>query len=87
MDRDRAQDLSVKIEDIANNLRTMVGGEEDITKYKGRRRSLSSAPARGQNYRDRPDVISGLYVPSSKVGLVRLDSVATLVEARGPSLN
>ncbi|MBK6881191.1 MAG: efflux RND transporter permease subunit [Elusimicrobia bacterium] len=85
IDRDRAQDLGVKIEDIANSLRTMVGGEEDITKYKEGDDLYQVRLRVDKNYRDRPDVISGLYVPSSKVGLVRLDSVATLVEARGPS--
>ncbi|MDD5657961.1 MAG: efflux RND transporter permease subunit, partial [Elusimicrobia bacterium] len=34
IDRDRAQDLGVKVEDIATTLRTMVSGEEEITKYK-----------------------------------------------------
>ncbi|MFH1619700.1 MAG: efflux RND transporter permease subunit, partial [bacterium] len=34
IERDRAHDLGVKIEDIATSLRTMVGGEEDITKFK-----------------------------------------------------
>ncbi len=85
IDRDRAQDLGVKIEDIANSLRTMVGGQEDITKYKEGDDLYQVRLRVDKNYRDRPDVISGLYVQSSKVGLVRLDSVATLVEARGPS--
>jgi len=85
IDRDRAQDLGVKIEDIANALRTMVGGQEDITKYKEGDDLYQVRLRVDKNYRDRPDVIAGLYVQSSKVGLVRLDSVATLVEARGPA--
>ncbi|TXH29872.1 MAG: efflux RND transporter permease subunit [Elusimicrobia bacterium] len=85
IDRDRAQDLGVKVEDIANSLRTMVGGEEDITKYKEGDDLYQVRLRVDRNYRDRPDVIAGLYVPSSKTGLVRLDNVASIVEARGPS--
>jgi hydrophobic/amphiphilic exporter-1 (mainly G- bacteria), HAE1 family len=85
IDRDRAQDLGVKIEDIANSLRTMVGGEEDITKYKEGDDLYQVRLRVDRSYRDRPDVIAGLYVPSSKTGLVRLDNVASIVEARGPS--
>ncbi len=85
IDRDRAQDLGVKIEDIANSLRTMVGGQENITKYKEGGELYQVRLRVDKSYRDRLDVISGLYVPSSKVGLVRLDSVASLMEAHGPS--
>jgi hydrophobic/amphiphilic exporter-1 (mainly G- bacteria), HAE1 family len=85
IDRDRAQDLGVKVEDIANSLRTMVGGEEDITKYKEADDLYQVRLRVDKNYRDQPEVISALLVPSSKVGLVRLDNVATLVEEKGPS--
>jgi len=85
IDRDRAQDLGVKIEDIANSLRTMVGGEEDITKFKEGDDLYQVRLRADKPYRDRLDAIRGLYVPSSKVGLVRLDSVATPYEDRGPA--
>lgn len=85
LERDRAQDLGVKIEDIANSLRTMVGGEEDITKYKEADELYQVRLRVDKNYRNQPEVISALFIPSSKVGLVRLDNVATLVEEKGPS--
>jgi HAE1 family hydrophobic/amphiphilic exporter-1 len=85
IDRDRAQDLGVKIEDIANSLRTMVGGEEDITKYKEGDDLYQVRLRVDKGYRNQPEVISALLIPSSKVGLVRLDNVATLVEEKGPS--
>jgi len=84
IDRSRAHDLGVKIEDIASSLRTMVSGEEDITKYKEaddlyqvRLRSL-------ETYRDRPEAISAMTLPSTK-GLVRLDSIATVKPGLGPT--
>jgi HAE1 family hydrophobic/amphiphilic exporter-1 len=85
IDRDRAQDLGVKVEDIADALRTMVGGEEDITKYKDGDELYQVRLRVDKPYRDKLETIRGLYVPSSKVGLVRLDSVATPYEDRGPS--
>jgi HAE1 family hydrophobic/amphiphilic exporter-1 len=85
IDRDRAQDLGVKVEDIANALRTMVGGEEDITKYKEGDELYQVRLRVDKPYRDNLEAIRGLYVPSKKVGLVRLDSVATPYEDRGPS--
>ncbi len=83
--RDRAQDLGVRVEDIANSLRTMVGGEEDITKYKEGDDLYQVRLRAEEKYRNRPEVIASLFVPSAQKGLVRLDNVAELVEERGPS--
>jgi HAE1 family hydrophobic/amphiphilic exporter-1 len=85
IDRDRAQDLGVKVEDIANSHRTMVGGEEDITKYKEADELYQVRLRVDRTYRDKAEAVGGLYLPSSKVGVVRLDNVATLVERKGPS--
>lgn len=85
IDRNRAQDLGVKVEDIATSLRTMVGGEEDITKFKEGNNLYQVRLRVDKNYRSQPEAISALRLPSSKVGLVRLDNVATLVQEKGPS--
>ena len=85
IDRDRAQELGVKVEDIANSLRSMVSGEEDITKYKEGDELYEVRLRVDKQFRDRVEVIGALLLPSSKVGLVRLDNVATLVEEEGPS--
>ncbi|MCX5796313.1 MAG: efflux RND transporter permease subunit [Elusimicrobia bacterium] len=85
IDRDRAQDLGVKIEDIALGLRTMVSGDEKITKYKEGDELYEVRIRVDKQFRDRKEVVGALYVPSSKVGLVRLDNVARLVEDTGPS--
>ncbi|MDD4953148.1 MAG: efflux RND transporter permease subunit, partial [Desulfovibrionaceae bacterium] len=85
IDRDRAQDLGVKVEDIATCLRTMVSGDEKITKYKEGDELYEVRIRVDKQFRDRKEVVGALYVPSSKVGLVRLDNVARLVEDTGPS--
>nr|MBP9699020.1 efflux RND transporter permease subunit [Elusimicrobiota bacterium] len=84
INRERAQDLGVKVEDIANSLRTLVGGEEDITKYKEGDDLYQVRLRVRPEDRNRAEAISGLTVPSTR-GLVRLDNVATLVEERGPA--
>ena len=85
INRDRAQDLGVKIEDIALSLRTLVSGEEDITKYKEGDELYEVRVRVDKQFRDRKDMVGALYIPSSKVGLVRLDNVSKLVEDTGPS--
>jgi len=85
IDRNRAQDMGVKIEDIAFSLRTMVGGEEDITKYKENDNLYQVRLRVDKNYRNQPETIGALYLPSSKTGLVRLDNVASLIPQKGPS--
>ena len=85
IDRDRAHDQGVKIEDIATSLRTMVGGEEDITKYKEGDELYQVRVRADQNYRDRKDVLEALVIPASGGRMVRLDSVAKVVEGLGPT--
>ena len=85
IDRDRAQDLGVKVEDIALGLRTMVSGDEKITKYKEGDELYEVRIRVDKQFRDRKEVVGALYLPSSKVGLVRLDNVSSLVEDTGPS--
>ncbi len=85
IDRDRAHDLSVKIEDIATSLRTLVGGEEDITKYKDGDDLYQVRVRADKNFRDRKDVIEAMVVPANGGRMVRLDSVARVVEGFGPT--
>ncbi len=85
IDRDRAHDLGVKIEDIATSLRTMVGGEEDITKFKDGDELYQVRVRADSNYRDRKDVLEALVVPALGGRMVRLDSLAKVVEGVGPT--
>jgi len=84
INRERAQDLGVRVNDIADSLRTMVGGEEDITKYKEGDDLYQVRLRVAKGDRNRLETISGLPLASTR-GIVRLDSVARLTEDRGPS--
>jgi hydrophobic/amphiphilic exporter-1 (mainly G- bacteria), HAE1 family len=100
IDRERAADLGVRTEDIATALRLMVGGDEEVSRFRD--------DAADENYnvqlrlteseRDSVDVISRLYVPRSSASsaanapgaapeprLVRLDNLVQLEAVAGPS--
>jgi HAE1 family hydrophobic/amphiphilic exporter-1 len=87
IDRARAADLGVDTSDIATSLRLMVGGDEEVSRYRD--------PTINEDYdvqlrltdRDRrdPETIGRLYVPSSRGGLVRLDNLVTIKEDTSPS--
>ncbi len=84
INRDKSGDMGVSIGSIAGALRTMVGGQvvssfrEGEDRYEVRLRVDKA-------YRDSRESIAELYVPSSKVGNVRLDNVVSLDEGTGPA--
>jgi HAE1 family hydrophobic/amphiphilic exporter-1 len=80
IDRDRAAKLAVQTEDIATALRLMVGGDDEVSRF--RDTSLN------EDYdvqlrlkdgdRNTPDAIAQLYVPSQSDGLIRLDNLVQM---------
>ncbi len=88
INREKAQNLGVKITSIASALRTMVGGEDDITKYKEGDDLYDVRVRVAEEYRDTKEAISALMVPGKLNGkdtIQRLDSVAYIEEGTGPS--
>jgi hydrophobic/amphiphilic exporter-1 (mainly G- bacteria), HAE1 family len=87
INRDRAADLGVDTSDISTALRLMVGGDDQVSRFRD--------PSVNEDYdvqlrlteQDRKDTatISRLYVPSSRGGLVRLDSLVDIKEDFSPS--
>jgi HAE1 family hydrophobic/amphiphilic exporter-1 len=100
IDRERAADLGVRTEDIATALRLMVGGDEEVSRFRDK--------SANENYnvqlrliegdRDQASVISRLYVPRSAQvagvprsptagngGLVRLDNVVRIDTSESPA--
>ncbi|MGE0820742.1 MAG: efflux RND transporter permease subunit [Candidatus Binatia bacterium] len=80
IDRDRAAQLAVQTADIATALRLMVGGDDEVSRF----RDLSL----NEDYdvqlrlkdgdRNTPTTISQLYVPSQTGTLIRLDNLVHL---------
>jgi hydrophobe/amphiphile efflux-1 (HAE1) family protein len=85
IDRHRASDLGVRAADVGNAVRLMIAGEDQISTYKeGDEQydvTLQLLPEQQKN----PEVLSRLMIPSSKVGQVRLDNVATIRRGVGPA--
>ena len=87
INRARAADLGVKTQEVAAALRLMIGGDQEVTRFRD--------PIVGEDYdvelrlveedRRDPDTISRLYVSRTSGEMVRLDSVVTLEEGRSPS--
>jgi HAE1 family hydrophobic/amphiphilic exporter-1 len=84
IDRDKAADLGVGVEAIASSLSTMVGGEE-VTKFKEADDQYVVRLRLKEDFRKNAEVISDLYVPSTRLGLVKLNNVVRLSEEKGPN--
>jgi len=84
IDRDKAADLGVGVDNIATSLRTMVGGEE-VTKYKEADEQYPVRLRLQEHFRKDAEVIGQLYVSSSRKGLIPLTNVVRISEEKGPN--
>jgi len=84
IDRKKAADLGIRVEDVAGTLRTLVGGEP-VTKYKEADEQYDVWLRASLPNRDDPDAIYNLAVARPSGELVRLSNLVTLDEARGPA--
>lgn len=85
INRQKAHDLRVKIKDIANSLRTLVGGEEDITKYKEKDELYQVRLRAKAEFRKNLQTVRALVIPAKNGDVVRLDNVANVKEGLGPT--
>jgi hydrophobic/amphiphilic exporter-1 (mainly G- bacteria), HAE1 family len=84
IDRDKAADLGIGVDQIATSLRTLVGGEE-VTKYK---EADDQYPVRLRvqaDFRKDAEVVSQLYVSGTRKGLVPLSNLVRISEEKGPN--
>jgi hydrophobic/amphiphilic exporter-1 (mainly G- bacteria), HAE1 family len=87
IDRERAANLGVDIEDIATALRIMVGGEERVTRFRDETMNEDYDVQVRLKEGDRNDAetIARLFVPRQDGGLARLDNVVTLAPTKTAS--
>ncbi|MQA29417.1 MAG: AcrB/AcrD/AcrF family protein, partial [Luteitalea sp.] len=87
VDRARAADLGIRTADIAASLRLMVGGDEEVTRFRDRSANEDYDVQLRLEEDDRADTatIERLFVPRANGELVRLDSVVDLVSDESPS--
>jgi hydrophobic/amphiphilic exporter-1 (mainly G- bacteria), HAE1 family len=87
IDRDRAAALNVSTASIADALRLMVGGDDEVSRFRDPQMNEDYDVTLRLTEADRisREVISGLFVPDQAGRLVRLDNVVKLVSARTAS--
>src|SRR2546421_857088 len=87
IDRDRAPALGVSTSDIANSLRVMVGGDEEVTRYQDTSINEAYDVELRLTERDRndPNILGRLFVPSARGGLMRLDNLVRIKRDISPS--
>jgi HAE1 family hydrophobic/amphiphilic exporter-1 len=87
IDRDRAAALGVNTQDIANSLRVMVGGDDQVTRFYDSSIAEAYDVELRLSERDRndPRTLGNLYVPSARGGLIRLDNLVHVRQDNSPS--
>lgn len=80
IDRDRAAQLAVQTEDIAAALRLMVGGDEEVSRFRdvSLNEDYDVQLRLAEQNRNTSDAIAQLYVPSQTGALIRLDNLVRL---------
>ena len=80
VDRQRAADLNADVQSIASAMRLMVGGDERVSRFHDAEvnEDYDVQLRLAEGFRNDPDTISRLYVPTKDGKLVRLDNVVKL---------
>jgi HAE1 family hydrophobic/amphiphilic exporter-1 len=86
IDRQRASDLGVRAADVANAVRLMVAGTDRISTYKEGAEQYDVTMQLLPEQQRNTQILSRLMIPSTKVGQVRLDSIAALERGFGPTI-
>src|SRR6185503_12992263 len=84
IDRDKAADLGVRVQDIASTLNVLVGGLKITDYYEGGEQYEVHVRAEHEHRKD-PQGIAQAQVPSSKTGSVQLRDVVNMASGSGPS--
>lgn len=84
IDRDAASDFGISMQTVSSTLNVLVGGQI-VSRYNEGKERYDVWIRADEEFRKDPQTLSELTVPSANAGLVRLASLATFQEARGPS--
>ena len=85
IDREKAGDLGVSVQDLAATLNVLVGGQKATSYYEGGEEYELHVRA-DESSRKNAAGISQIEVPSSRGGTVKLSDLVTLDEGTGPSV-
>jgi HAE1 family hydrophobic/amphiphilic exporter-1 len=84
IDRDRAADLGVNVQNVASTLQMFIAGLKAST-FPDQGEEYEIRIRAEESFRDRPDALAVMSVPSTKFGSVPLSSVVRWEEGLGPS--
>lgn len=84
IDRDRASDLGIPVQTIANTLNVLVGGQI-VSRYKESGEQYDVWLRADKPFRSNPQGLASLTVPSPEAGPVQLGALTQPLETRGPS--
>ncbi len=84
IDRQKAADLGLTASEVAQTVKTMVGGEK-VTKFREGVEQYDVWLRLDKKDRDDTEVIARLPLNSPKVGLVPLNQIASFTETKGPT--
>jgi HAE1 family hydrophobic/amphiphilic exporter-1 len=85
LDRQRAADIGVRMADVSDAVRLFYSGEDEITRFKEGSEQYPVTMQLLPEQRDNPDVLARMMVPSTKLGQVRLENVASIARGVGPA--
>ncbi|HEY5068676.1 MAG TPA: efflux RND transporter permease subunit, partial [Candidatus Acidoferrum sp.] len=85
LDRQRAADIGVRMMDVSDSVRLFYSGEDEITRFKEGSEQYPVVMQLLPEQRDNPEVLASMMVPSTKLGQVRLENVASIVRGAGPA--
>jgi hydrophobic/amphiphilic exporter-1 (mainly G- bacteria), HAE1 family len=85
VNRVRASDLGVSIDSLASNIRVLVGGQTLDTRYKQGDQQYDILLRLDEQFRNNPDRLGNLLIPSATQGTVKLSDVAQLSLERAPA--
>jgi len=83
--RDKAADLNVNVASIATALRTLVGGDEQVTTYREGEDRYDVQLRVEKPFRDSARALERLYVPSAGLGNVPVSNLVWTEEGSGPT--
>jgi len=84
IDRQRASELGVRAADVATAVRLMIAGEDQISTYKEADEQYPVTMQLLPEQQKDPLVLARLMIPSTKVGQVRLDNIASVQRGLSP---
>ncbi|MDZ4801770.1 MAG: efflux RND transporter permease subunit [Bryobacteraceae bacterium] len=85
VNRDKAADLNVSVASIANAMRVLVGGDNQVTTYREGDDRYDVELRVDKEFRNSPEALDRLFVPSTTLGNVAVSNVAKFESATGPT--